>query len=60
MTCVLVAAVAIGGLLALPLEVPRVRLRTIAFALAEGAALVGAITGLGWIALTAWFGGDDR
>ena len=47
LTCVLIAAVAIGGLVALPLEVPRVRLRTIVFALAEGAALVGAITGSG-------------
>jgi hypothetical protein len=57
--CVAIAVVALIGLLALPLDAPRIRLRTIAAALIEGGALVGSIVAFGWILLTAWFG-DDR
>jgi hypothetical protein len=59
LVCVAIAAVAIYGLLTLP-HVPRIRLRTIAVVFVECAALIGSIAALGWIALTAWFGGDDR
>jgi hypothetical protein len=60
LVCVAIAAIAIVGLVSLPLDGPRIRLRTIAAALFEGAALIGAVAGLGWLALTAWFGGDDH
>jgi len=60
LVCVAIAAIAIVGLVSLPLDDPRIRLRTIAAALFEGAALIGAVAGLGWLALTAWFGGDDH
>jgi hypothetical protein len=59
LVCVAIAAVAVYGLLSLP-HVPWIRLRTIAVVFVECAAVIASIAALGWIALTAWFGGDDR